>query len=185
MTTTRARPHDPRRLDVERFARDGTSLEGSWPLDGMPRLVEACHQGEAPQPGDVAVWSARGELRRVVGGETQTWLHMDVHARLTLTCQRCLAAVETALKVDRWFRFVASEEEAAELDAEIEDDVLVRSHALDLHQLAEDELLLALPIVPRHDLCPMPLRAAGADEPDQALPSPFAALAALKKKVRH
>ena len=50
--------------------------------------------------------------------------------------------------------------------------------------LDPDELLLALPLVPRHEICPdsVPLSAQSADfDASQAQrPSPFAALAALK-----
>ena len=55
--------------------------------------------------------------------------------------------------------------------------------ALDLPMLLEDELLLALPLVPRHDVCPEPLPRAFRDEADAA-ERPFAALAALKQGSR-
>ena len=59
------------------------------------------------------------------------------------------------------------------------------SRAFDLHALIEDELLLALPLVPRHDDCPSRCRAPAptptrrAEERPQ---HPFAALAALRRK---
>lgn len=182
-----ARAHDPLRLDVERFARDGGELQGEWPLAGMTRLADCCHPESRPRPGDSVAWEARGESRRA-GGETQPWLHLDLRARLKLTCQRCLGEVETPLAVAGRFRFVAGEALAAELDAEAEEDVLALSRNLDLHALAEDELLLALPIVPRHEVCPEPLRLPASDTiaevPDGA-PSPFAVLAGLKRPPRH
>jgi uncharacterized protein len=50
----------------------------------------------------------------------------------------------------------------------------------------EDELILALPLVPRHDACPQPLAApATAEEPLAERPNPFAALAALKRGEPH
>mgnify|MGYP003353005379 CR=1 FL=1 len=77
------------------------------------------------------------------------------------------------------------EQQAAELDAELEDDVLSLERSIDLRELVEDELLLALPLVPRHAECPEPLPLpddeAPADVPEQ--PRPFAALAALKGKT--
>ena len=48
-------------------------------------------------------------------------------------------------------RFVDGEAQAEALDADSEDDVLALAPALDLRTLVEDELLLAWPIVPRHD----------------------------------
>jgi uncharacterized protein len=77
--------------------------------------------------------------------------------------------------------FVDDEAAAAELDAESEDDVLVSSAHFDLLALVEDELLLALPIVPRHDACPAPLPAPSDDLSEEPRANPFAALAALKR----
>lgn len=184
--TTRSRPHDPRRIDVERLAREGAQLEGVWPLDGMQRVVDSCHPDPGPQASDDVAWVARGEQRRE-GGELQTWLELYAHARVTLTCQRCLGPMDTALDVRRRFRFVEGEEAAAALDAESDDDVLARPSALDLHELAEDELLLAMPIVPRHDVCPEPIQIdspLAMNDDTTASANPFAALAALRK-ARH
>ncbi|MGE0673634.1 MAG: DUF177 domain-containing protein, partial [Methylibium sp.] len=101
-----------------------------------------------------------------------------------LQCQRCLAPVEVALDCDRWFQFVATEDAAAALDADSEDDVLELTRALDLRELVEDEFLLSLPVVPRHDRCPEPLVVPGdvlAAEPvAPAKENPFAVLQALK-----
>ncbi|MEQ1804240.1 MAG: YceD family protein, partial [Burkholderiaceae bacterium] len=103
-------------------------------------------------------------------------------ARLQLVCQRCLEPVTAALDVQRSFRFVEGEAAAAELDAQCEDDVLALTRELDLHELLEDELLLCLPLVPKHEQCPQPLpEAAAGPGPDRA--NPFAALAALKRGV--
>jgi uncharacterized protein len=52
-----------------------------------------------------------------------------------------------------------------------------------VRSLIEDEVLLALPIVPRHDHCPVPVPLSS--EPDDAgdgASHPFAALAALRRQ---
>jgi len=179
------RDHDPLRLDVERFANDDGRLEGHWPLNGMHRLVSACHGEEPPAPTDRVDFQAAGERRRQGAGESHAWLHLALETRVKLTCQRCLGPVETPLAVERWFHFVAGETQAAELDAESEDDVLAVTRSLDLHALAEDELLLALPLVPRHEVCPQPLLPATSETPDDevAAPNPFAVLAGLKHRA--
>ena len=105
-----------------------------------------------------------------------------MQARLPLQCQRCLGSVETEVAVQRSLRFVSGENQAAALDADSEDDVLALSRAFDLRDLIEDELILALPLVPVHGSCPEPL-VAPADDPafeQPARPNPFASLAALK-----
>jgi uncharacterized protein len=84
------------------------------------------------------------------------------------------------LGVDRRFRFVADEAEAERLDADSEDDVLAIEPALDLQALVEDELILALPLVPRHEHCTLPADAAA----DGDAAHPFAGLAAWRRRDR-
>ena len=106
---------------------------------------------------------------------------------MPLECQRCLKAIVVAVDTERNFLFVRGEDAAAQIDADSEDDVLALTRALDLRELIEDELLLALPLVPRHEVCLSPLpMAAGDDEAAaaEAPPHPFAGLAALKRGPR-
>jgi uncharacterized protein len=125
-------------------------------------------------------WQARGELRPQSGGTAEVWLQLKADVRLALCCQRCLAPVEETVALDRSLRFVADEQQAAALDAELEDDVLALERVLDLRELVEDELLLALPLVPRHAQCPEPLPLGDDQEPADERSNPFAVLAGLK-----
>lgn len=179
----KSRPTDPRRLDVEALARDGGALEGEWPLAQLERLADCAHADTPPAAGDRVHWRCRGELRAMRGGEPQVWLHLEAQTALALVCQRCLGPVPTDLRGERSFHFVAGEDAAAALDADAEDDVLALTRALDLLELVEDELLLSLPLVPRHEVCPQPLTTSVADPGAEAVPEhPFAALAALKRQ---
>jgi uncharacterized protein len=176
--TTRAL--DPRRLDVAAAAAVGAALEGRWPLSELARLAD----GAAGQVDEPVTWSARFEQRRELGAAPQTWLQLQAKARVARECQRCLQPVLLSLDVDRAFCFAPTEDEAAALDADSEDDVLVLSRHFDLHELVEDELLLTLPIVPMHEQCPAPLLTAAPNEAAaDAAPAvhPFAALAAWKR----
>ena len=95
-------------------------------------------------------------------------------------------AVETSLQVNQWYRFVATEALAMTEDDAAEEDVLVLTPQFDLAAVLEDELLMALPLVPMHDVCPAaPVFSAGIidmSEGEAEKPNPFAALAQLKKK---
>jgi uncharacterized protein len=175
----KARDFDPAKLDVEAFAKAGGSLEGTWPLRGLERFAAST---VAAAESDRVAWRARGEHRVVRGGHPQIWLHIEAQASVMLECQRCLAPVAAQVDARRSFLFVHGENTAAELDSDSEDDVLAMTHSLDLPELVEDELLLALPLVPRHDVCPEPLVAQEPAEPlEEGVPHPFAALAALKR----
>lgn len=177
------RQHDPLRLEMIAFATEGGQLAGHWPGASLARLAES----QTP-PNDVPLpevtWSAHGEWLPAAGGEGEWWLSLSAHAPVWLTCQRCLQPFEVPLTFERRLRFVRGEAEAEALDAESEDDVLALSRSLDLRELIEDELLLALPIVPRHEVCPQPLpMAVGEEDLEEDVPErphPFAALQALK-----
>lgn len=175
---------DPLRLDVAAFAAAGASLAGQWPLPSLPRLAESASPDVPVPEGTDVNWSAQGEERRRAGGRPEIWLRLQASGRLALQCQRCLAPVVETLDFERRFRFVDGEQAAAALDAESEDDVLELRPRLDLRELVEDELLLALPLVPRHAVCPQPLESppepAAPDEVEP--PHPFAALRALKER---
>lgn len=177
----KAREFDARRLPVKAFAKDAAELQGQWPLDSFERLRDVL----APAAGTATAqvnWSAQGEERAVRGGASQTWLHLQARAPLWLVCQRCLQPSEHVVDLDCHFRFARDEAEAARLDDEIDDDVLVLARELDLHELIEDELLLDLPLVPRHADCSAPMSAGGQPALEGgAAENPFAALAALRR----
>jgi len=178
MTT---REFDPFRLDVAAFAKEAGELAGHWPLALFDRIAESAVPGAPVTDADQVSWSARGERRQLRGGDAQVWMHVAAATHVSLECQRCLKPVDVPLQISRQFLFVHGEDAAAQLDADSEDDVLAITRALDLRELIEDELLLAMPIVPRHESCPEPLVAAADDEPVEEKPNPFAALATLKR----
>jgi uncharacterized protein len=177
----------PDRLDVEAFAKAGARIEVTQSLQTMPRLREGLH---APADGgiDPVAWSAEGLWSRAMG-DAQPRARIRLLARPTvwLTCQRCLQPVAVPLSVDRTLCFVDGEDEAARLDEDRDDeDVLALSRAVDLRALVEDELIMALPLVPRHEACPQQLPWSAEAEPQESAADrqahPFAALEALKRR---
>jgi uncharacterized protein len=190
---------DPLRLNVAHFAADALEAEGDWAIAELPRLADSeCPldggsplkvRADAPKPAPRSAsdltrrvrWHATGS-HRPVGGENQVWMHLQADADVVLQCQRCLRPLDEAVQVDRHFRFVTDEDAAAALDDEIEDEVLVLSKSLNLRDLVEDEMLLALPLVPRHDVCPeaIPMQFGDVEAVEEKA-NPFASLALLRK----
>ena len=175
------REFDPEHLNVAEFAKAAGQLSGSEPLARFERLAaEAVETIDGLQ----VEWAALGQQRQDAGGRAESWMHLHAAAELPQTCQRCLAPVRTHVEVDRWFHFVADEETAAALDEELEEDVLVASRDFDLLGLVEDELLMELPITPRHEECPqdVPLSVQDPDfdSAEKERANPFAALAKLR-----
>lgn len=179
-----ARAFDPRSVDIAAFAKHGGEESGSWPLATLGRLCDEAHADAKPASSDQMQWRATGESRPRRGADPEIWLHLEGRAKLSLVCQRCLQPVETALEVRRSFQFVAGEDQAAAIDEGSEEDVLAITRSLDLIDLLEDEVLLALPLVPRHEVCPRPLKFQDDDVLLEEPVNPFAVLSALKRKSR-
>ncbi len=193
---------DPLRLNVAHFAADAQEAEGDWAIAELPRLAESECPPDAgsplkaktsadapPAPSRSASdltrrvrWRAVGSLRPV-GGEKQIWLHLLADADVVLQCQRCLLPLDEAVHVDRHFRFVDDEATAAAIDDEMEEEVLALPKSLNLRELVEDEMLLALPLVPRHDVCPekIPMQFGDVEIVEADTAHPFASLALLRK----
>lgn len=179
----RERQANPRALRLEPLCKEDGTLQGSWPLAALTRLAE----GFSAAADGSASWTLKGSTRQPAGGAPQLWVQLTAQAVVPLQCQRCLGPLAQRLEVDRFIRFVHGEDLAARLDEETEDDVMSLPDLLDVQELVEDELILTLPIVPRHDgPCPQPLVLPAApamveEAPAAQRPHPFAALAALKR----
>lgn len=173
---------EAQRLDVRRFAEDGGVLEGEAPLAQWPRLLAETTGAGADAP---VLWKATGELRGASRLRAQPWLHLEAGTSLQLVCQRCLHPVESTVELAQSFRFAPDEETAAAEDDASEEDVLAEDPTFDLLALIEDELLMALPPVPRHEVCPEQLPVAVEDEAFAAAQAekahPFAVLGKLKR----
>ncbi|WP_374411911.1 DUF177 domain-containing protein [Hydrogenophaga sp.] len=175
------------RFDARAFAESGAAMEGEERLAAFERLTDERHADGEADP--VVRWAVRGEMRSGSAGQASVWLHLQAWLDMPVACQRCLGAVTIPLEVDRWFRFVADEATAEAQDDESEEDVLALEPRPDLLALIEDELLMAIPLVPMHEECPQPLSSQGLSSsegrdlpPEAVRPHPFAELSRLKKQ---
>ncbi len=178
----------PERLDVRAFAQNTGRITAETPLACFERLGDELFESSGTEEQLLVNWHADGSMRTdSQGAAPAIWLHLEAKAVVPLQCQRCLGAVGTVLEVDRWFRFVADEATAEAQDDESEEDVLVLEPVMSLYTLLEDELLMALPLVPMHETCPVPVvmhastLGIAPDADDNPPVHPFAALAKLKK----
>ncbi|MET4576348.1 YceD family protein [Ottowia thiooxydans] len=181
-----SRIFNARRLDVAAFSQAKAQLSGHDPVQNYERLSNELH---GPAPGVLIDWQAEGGQRRAVDGGTYVALHLNAGADLPLTCQLCMGEIIEPVTVDRHFLFLADEDAAASLDeSSEEDDVLALSSEFDLQALIEDEMLMALPLVPRHEQCPEAPTLASDDADFEAAlkdkAKPFASLASLKGSLK-
>lgn len=75
-------------------------------------------------------------------------LHLSIVATLPVTCQRCL--VDMPFKQSLTFNYIVGDAEPED-DGDDEIDWLEASREMDLVELIEDELIVAMPISPLHD----------------------------------
>ncbi|WP_087722588.1 YceD family protein [Pandoraea sp. PE-S2T-3] len=185
-------------VDLFEFARTGRVAEGDVQLAALPRMVTEVppEVSEAARTKGVFHWRAEGSEKQVLRADGKPtvaqFLTLSVEGPMWLECQRCLTPYQEPLDSETTFEVVRDDAaaEARPLD-EDELEALVGSKHFDLRELVEEELLLALPIVPKHEVCPSvhDALATGSDgltepepEPEEEdKPSPFAALAALKR----
>lgn len=104
-----------------------------------------------------------------------------IEGSLHLECRRCDKPYQTALRHELDLRLVSSEAEEERLMQDCE-PYWVQDDELALRELLEDELLLALPMLPRCDSCENIVNGAAKTAPEQEprRENPFAALKKLK-----
>ena len=165
----------PERLDLLRDAAQGRAFRGKVPLSRMERLVEASVSAEGDA--EVELTLDRDEAGRLF---MRGW----ARASVAMTCQRCLESVDIPLAAEFNLGLVRGEQEAERLPESYE-PLRVGRDPIDVAPLIEDELLLALPVVARHEACsmgytPEPVEEEPGEELEAPKENPFAALAALK-----
>ncbi|TLX55573.1 metal-binding protein [Stutzerimonas nosocomialis] len=165
----------PSHVDPRKHADRATTFEGEVPLASLKRLTDPLEDDRGAVRARLVF--GRDEQKSVV-------IHSELEVDVTMICQRCLEQVVLPIHSECDYAVVNEGANTQHLPKGY--DVLeVGEDPLDLLALVEDELLLALPIVPLHDpeICQPP---AGLEEPepteDEAKRSnPFSVLAQLKR----
>ena len=106
------------------------------------------------------------------------FLELSVKADMPLVCQRCIKPMPFKLdETSRIVLFADDESLDAAMLADDELEGILTEKELDVRELVEDQILMALPFSPRHEECGnVPLAQINQDKPN-----PFAVLAGLKK----
>jgi uncharacterized protein len=149
---------NPHELDIFEFARSGRQAAGCVRVSQLPRMLNEV-PAEAKERDTAFTWQAEGstqpELQDDGSEAPQPYLRLAVHGSAWLECQRCLAPYEQPFDIDATYRLVLTEEEAQEIPLDDDElEVIVGSRQFDLVDLIEEELLLSLPLVPKHEVCP-------------------------------
>ncbi|MEY3975369.1 MAG: hypothetical protein RLZZ33_424 [Pseudomonadota bacterium] len=160
-----------RPVDVERLADAGECRENDLSLASLPRL--------AP---DLAL--ADGTVHARIGfarERKQPVADIEVRARLPLRCQRCLQPVW--LDVDQQSRvWLVTDLAKVDRDEMGLEPILAPEGHIALRDLIEEELLLAVPLVPRHEDESDCTTGSAESEEEEVVQRPFAGLGELLKR---
>ena len=157
-----------------RLAEAGELIEGSLKLDSFKRLHNVSFNKHTGLDYRLSFYI----------DESGTYvIDSEISTNLILECQRCLANMNVEIHKSSLLGIMSSQDKLQSLDEKYE-PLQLDDDELQLEELLEDELLLAIPFSPTHaeDECPA--------KPDfdrikaEASLKPFAALAALKKNTK-
>ncbi|MDY0072185.1 MAG: YceD family protein [Thauera sp.] len=167
-------------LDPFRFAAEARTQSGTVKVADLPRLADALATVVGELSWRLEGSMSGGQFRQHGGSRAEPRLRLQVDGQLGLACQRCLGELSWTLAIDTTLQPVREGQPIAEDELENDEfDAIEVGDSLDLFSLVEDEVLLALPLVARHEHCELPREFNGAREE-----SPFAALAPLRGSRR-
>jgi uncharacterized protein len=126
-------------VDCARLADEAVTLQRVYALADLPRL----HDVLADSSGKMTVKFAFGKI-----GAGRYGAMVDVAATPSLHCQRCLQAFEFTVAARSQIEFAQSADVAVDSDRE---QYAAPDGRASLRDLAEEELLLALPVAPACD----------------------------------
>ncbi len=176
-----ARPFSER-FDPWLLAEREAVVEGRVALSKLPRLAPLLSE---------TLGEASYQFRFGRDDQGRHIIRSLVRAELRLTCQRCLESLSYPVHAAGSLALVQGPMEAEQLPGELDPLLVGAQELLRIQDLVEDELLLSIPVSPRH--------AAGvcSHQAEESVPelekgneaalndNPFAVLAGLKKGSTH
>ncbi len=167
----------PLTLDPVRAAQKRLDYHGVYAPELVARLAETVVSVDSEVECDMSF---------AVDNQRLAVLQGTAEVQVTLLCQRCNQPFPHHVHVSYCFSPVSSERQAEALPEDYEPIEIDESGEIDLLAMMEDEIILALPVVPVHDSEHCEVSEADmvfGELPEEAeKPNPFAVLASLKRK---
>lgn len=160
-------------INTHEFIKQSLEIHGKIRASQIPAIQESLYTS-----------ADAGEVSYTLSGDKshhgKSGLRLELVGQVTLCCQRCLGELRYPIGSNTWFEMVADESAIPELDEDDEVDYLIASTQFDVEALVEEELLLCLPLAPKHE--------EGACAGDASImtgqkQNPFKVLEGLKKPV--
>jgi uncharacterized protein len=150
---------------LERHLREGRiPVDGSCGMADLPRVSAAVVGADGP-----ITWHLDAAIEPVAARPASRIWRLAARAHLICVCERCLGPVTIPLELHRGFVFMSASEadafhargemgEDADGDDQNNDDVdaIAPEDRQSLRDILEDELLLSVPMAPKHPDCSLP-----------------------------
>ena len=130
----------PKQLDLRGLATRGVHIEGTVSPEDLPRLADS---------GIIIVDSGSAAFDFGRDEEGRYVVAVRLETTVLMQCQRCLRDIEVPIKSASLMACVRTDEEAAALPATYEP--LLVDDNVDLSNIVEEEILLAIPVSPIHE----------------------------------
>lgn len=132
----------PAQIDALRLIRNKETATGRFAANELPRVADYLHGREGAV--DYRIEGAYDARQRPV-------IRCIINGYLDLVCQRCLGPIKFALATDQPLVVVPSEASMPPPEGEEDGvDFIVAAPRFDALALVEDEIILNLPLAPRH-----------------------------------
>ena len=167
----------PAQLDHRKLALGSRKLEGAVPVSIFDRLGDALES-------ETSVVQLKLEFRKAK--KQKTLIIGQAEATVRMMCQKCLEEMDVELRVSFRHFVVADEAGLLELPDDAE-GIICQTEKISLVNIFEDELILHLPMVARHDdnKCELAFEHSNDESNIQSgTHKPFAVLAELKNEPK-
>ncbi len=132
----------PKQIDPFQLANNETTLEGDLPLLEMVRLSDLL--SDESGLAQITLQFGRDELK-------YAFIKGSIKTKFKVVCQRCNQPMPMELDIPVDVSLVRNDKEARRLPGQCE-PLLVTGDTMSLTAMVEEEILLSIPIVPRHSL---------------------------------
>lgn len=178
----------PAQIEPFKWAEQGFKWSGQLPLSRFVRIAREAVGSIDDQLINIDCKLSMDAYHRIA------WLDGHVETKVPMECQRCLETVEIELVSSFHLALVDDESLIERLDEDADFIALGESEATtkgdydapataDLLALIEDELLLLMPLSPKHEFCEHKHQPAVEEVAEEKRDNPFEVLAALKGKL--
>lgn len=132
----------PDRIATDQLQTAGGRIQGLLALGRLRRLAKSI------DPAPVATDTVTADLEYLPDRESIGRLHGSISVHLKLRCERCSGTMDWPIDAQIELFVVPHEAAAGELPGDAE--YVVAAGSLNVLELIEEELLLALPLIARH-----------------------------------